>query len=205
MWKTLAALALAVTGAGLPWERSMFSPMHDAPNELFGTKKTPPKNNKQTKNPNQNQQKFGLGAARPSQPRWCRELCCHLLVAPRMAPAGGRRTLPALHENWHFFAWELALVSPTVYRSPCSSFQSTPSANVSIFLKTKKKSSNGGKTFVKRLDFSWFPSAPFPPSLLLQALRSGPQSAGSGHSLCTQLPRLGKAHWDWGRAGASEL
>lgn len=164
MWKTLAALALAMTGAGLPWERSVFSPMHDAPNELFGTKKNPRKNNKPTKNPNQNQQKFGLGAARPSQPRWCRELCCHLLVAPRMAPAGGRRTLPPLHENWYFFAWELALVSPIVYRSPCSSFQSTPSANVSIFLK-KKKNQERRENICEAFGFLLIPFSTFPRSL----------------------------------------
>lgn len=68
------------------------SPLRTMDQTSFSGLRNPPKTTNQPKNPNQHQQAFGLGAARPSLRCSCRELCCHLPAAPGIAPAGHRRT-----------------------------------------------------------------------------------------------------------------
>lgn len=154
MWKTLAALALAVTGAGLPWERSIFSPMHDAPNELFGTKKTPEKTTNKPKTQTQTNKNSG----------W-EPLARHSRVGAGSCAA----------TSWWLRGWPQPVAGglcPLCMRIGTSFTDSLQKSlfefSIYAFCKCKyfskkKKISNGGKTFVKRLDFSWFHSAPFPP------------------------------------------
>lgn len=103
-------------------------PLHET--SSWGQKAPQKTTNKSTKTPNQKQGPFGLGAARPSQLRPWRELCCHLLAAPGMAPAAGPRTSPPSEAS------ELEATPLIVYQSSPSSSSSLPSLNVLKYFNT---------------------------------------------------------------------
>lgn len=152
--------------------------MHDTLNELFGTKKRPPKQQTNPKAPTKPNKHWGWeplarhsGAPAGSCAAtswWLRGWPQAVAAALRLLRQHQNRCTDSLHKFWFQF------------------FISAPSQrNYFSGGKIKNKKPWRRENISEAFGFLRIPFSTFSPSLPFRALRTDPQSEGSGHPVCT--------------------